>query len=578
MKRGNRFVIQDFKGSTKMLRECFALVVMNVVLLQGFIFSAPSGRAAEALQSSSDSPPARVLLDHQDAEFAPGEVLVKYKASIHSLAMSEMEQKTQLMLLSHNDSIGVYHYEIHSTKNVLDVVAELSNDPLIEFAQPNYYYHLDIVPDDPFYANFRSEDGSLYPNSLQRWIYNGIGANKNINGEAAWELTTGRPDVVIAVIDSGILLNHPDLAPNIWRNPGEIPGNGIDDDGNGFVDDVNGWDFRGNVHKGRSQPDNDPNPDLGDGLDDDNSKGPDDNTFHGTFVAGVVGAPGNDGKGVAGVCWHCQLMALKVFTDDGFATDADIADAVTYAANHGAAVINMSLNGSAPSPVQRRAVNFAHAQGVVIVAAAGNENSSKVRFPAGFEHVIAAGASDYAGDFPFTVNGQPVIPDINGRASFSEFGPGAVDVVAPGYAYGTTVLSVADQQLGMGRAGDAQYRFGRGTSFSTPLIAGLAALMISRTKDLGLSISNDQVEDIIQNTAVDLPDDPDDDPNAGSNWDGHGRINMRAALNAVASQLRAGARPTPDPNHRTIGQTPRQIEVSSSTFPQAPLLTRSATR
>jgi subtilisin family serine protease len=455
-------------------------------------------------------------------------VLVKYKTLVKTSVVRSVEQKLRLTFLSHNVAIKVYRYKVASHRDVFEVVAELSSDPAVEFAEPNYYHYLNITPNDPFYANFRTSDGRTFPSSLQRWVYHGVDTHRNVNGEAAWDLTTGRNDVVIAIVDTGIDLDHPDLAPNIWRNPGEVPDNGIDDDGNSFIDDVHGWDFRGNTHGDFSEPDNDPNPDLGDGLDNDRNGTADDATFHGTFVAGIAGARGNDSVGIAGACWHCQLMALKVFTDDGGANSMDIADAIIYAANNGADVINLSFGGCRASLTLRNAINFAHAHGVVVVAAAGNDNSAELNFPASFDHVISVGASDWGGDYPIGIT-----PDMDGRAEFSQFGPDAVDVVAPGVVASTSVLSVADERKGKGRAGDPTFDISGGTSFSAPLVAGLAALVISRAKNLNLSITNDQVESIIQNTAVDLPDDPDDSPDGGPNWDSRGCVDMLAALNTV---------------------------------------------
>jgi subtilisin family serine protease len=503
--------------------------------------------------------------------FVPGEVLVKYKTAKTSAAKA-VEQNFQLMARSYNTEIGVYRYQLPLGREVFDQVAELSQNPAVEFAEPNYYRYHNVNPNDPFYANFRTQAGGTYPNSLQRWVYNGIGSNKNVNGEAAWDLTTGRPDVVIAIIDSGVKLDHPDLAPNIWRNPGETPGNGRDDDGNGFIDDINGWDFRGNSYD-RSEPDNDPNPDLGDGKDNDESGAADDSVTHGTFVAGVAGARGNDSLGVAGTCWNCKLMALKVFTDDGGAADSDIADAITYAANNGAAVINLSLGGEEPAQVTRDAVNFAHSRGVVIVAAAGNANVPTPSYPAAYDHVISVGATNYAGDFPTDYAEEP---DIDGRASFSQFGPAAVDVVAPGILASTSVLTVADQQNGAGPAGTPILDLLPGTSFSSPLVAGLAGLIVSHAKAMNIAIANDQVENIIQSTAVDLPDDPDDMPDGGPNWDGRGRVNLLAALQAVRGggpppggdtvMLTSGVPvmgsiPAPQPGSGLLGQTQYTIQV-----------------
>lgn len=551
------------------LKRWLGLMVTSLMFLQGFGLPVQSGWAQEATSPFKLNLLQRAWsTNSQRPTFVPGEVLVKYKSSAKASAVESVEQKFQLTRSSYNWSLSVVRYKIPSTQGVLEMATALSNDPAVEFAEPNFYRSLHITPNDPLYANVRLQ-GTTFPNSLQRWVYNGVGANRNVNGEAAWDLTTGRPDVVVAIIDSGVLLSHPDLQPNIWRNPGEIPRNARDDDGNGFIDDVNGWDFRGHTHDGTSHPDNDPNPDVGDGLDNDRNGAPDDAAFHGTFVAGIVGARGNDGVGIAGTSWNCQLMALKVFTDDGLASAQDITDAITYAATNGAAVINLSLGSTQPSQTERLAIEFAHDRDVLVVASAGNDNTSEPNFPASFDHVISVGASDYAGDLPINI---PV--DINGRASFSQFGPAAVDVVAPGIVASTTVITTADQQNGEGIAGDPSFNLSGGTSFSGPLVAGLAALVISRARALNLAITNDQVEDIIQTTTVDLPDDPDDSPDAGPDWDGRGRVDMRAVLNAVTGGppsgntvvLRSGvpvmgSLPAPPPGQAVLGDTQYSIQV-----------------
>ncbi|MCI0585738.1 MAG: S8 family serine peptidase [Planctomycetes bacterium] len=443
--------------------------------------------------------------------FARDEILVRYKAGLGatSAAVLEVEASRGLTRKGANASIGVHRYRLPDGLPVADALRDLRRNPAVESVEPNWIYYLDAVPNDPFYDNYQAN-----PTDLQRWYFAGIGGDTNLHAEPAWDLTTGRSDVVIAMVDSGIDLDHPDLAANIWTNPGEVPGNGVDDDGNGFADDMNGWDFRGD--------DNNPNPDLGDGIDNDGVGGPDSNTFHGTFSASCAGAVSNNGVGAAGAAWGCRLMAVKIFTDDGGAFVSDIADAITYAAANGAEVINMSFGGGFSSTVQT-AVNFAWSQGAVQCASAGNGNSSSTQFPASLAHVISVGASDSGSIFG---GGSG---DIDGRASFSQFGTSAVDVVAPGDdLVGAAVLSVAD-----GNPGAPAYFIASGTSFSCPLVSGLAALVISRARDLASTIDNDSVETILQTTAVDMPDDPNDVPNAGAAWDNHGRVDFLAAVQAV---------------------------------------------
>jgi subtilisin family serine protease len=453
--------------------------------------------------------------EHVDTRspFVKDEILVLYEGGLPpgDSRVLALEGELGLEPRGFEPVLRVHRYGVPAEITVADAIRGLGHRPPVQRVEANAVYFLVAVPNDPFY------DDVGFPTDLQKWVFDGLGPDRNLDGEAAWDLTVGNADVVIAIIDSGIDLDHPDLAANIFVHPGEIAANGIDDDGNGFVDDVNGYDFR--------SLDADPNPDLGNGIDDDGFGGPDSNVFHGTFAASCAGAVGNNAVGVAGAAWICRLMALKVFTDDGGASSFDIAQAVVYAANEGAHVINMSMGGPSFSGTLQDAVDFAHAEGLVVIASAGNGNDDVPMFPASLNHVISVGASDSGS----VINGGS--GDIDGRAAFSQFGPAAVDVVAPGvHIAGASVGSVAD-----GSPGVPLFSVASGTSFSAPLVAGLAALILSRAADLAVVLSPDDVEAIIFATAVDLPDDPGDAPDGGADWDGNGRVEFLAALLAVES-------------------------------------------
>ena len=467
----------------------------------------------------------------------PGELLVQFATNVSSSQVNNLGTEQGYSVLDATLPLSVYKIKVQGDLN--ETWQSLVDSPGVLSVQPNYY-HTWNFPDDPHYDDgqlIRSEADS---NDFQRWY---LGPNL-LNAEAAWDITTGRPDVIIAVIDTGVDLDHPDLAANIWVNPGEVPQNGLDDDGNGFVDDVNGWDFCGTSFFQDFGPfigvvctgqDNDPNPDLGDGVDNNQNGLADENTGRGTGVAGVAAAVGNNGFGVAGAAWSVTIMPLKIFAEEGSADTASVINAINYAAANGADIINLSLGFSANeacpviSPLEEAAIAAAISGGAVVVAAGGNNNSSDPSTPASCTGVISVGASDHDSTFNVNVTGNPKDPD--GRASFSSFGP-SIDVVAPGVALTTTnVASKADElQSGFTVGNSLILLDANGTSFSAPLVTGLAALVMSAAKDQGGKLTPAEVQSIIIGTATDLPDDPDDSPDAGVDWDGAGMVNFQAAV------------------------------------------------
>ena len=251
---------------------------------------------------------------------------------------------------------------------------------------------------------------------------------------AAWATTVGG-NVAVAVLDSGIDVSHPDLAANVWTNPGEQAGNGRDDDGNGFVDDVNGADV---VNR-------DGHPADGNG--------------HGTAVAGVIGARGANGTGIAGVAWRVRLMPVKVLDDSGWGTTATVIAGLEYALSEGARVVNMSLNGPDASVALEETIRQAEARGVLVVTSAGNDGLDRDRVPsypasAASPAVVAVASSSYGG----------------GLARASAYGRTSVDIAAPG-----------DEVLTTDRLG--RYGVRSGTSFAAAYVSGGAALLASARPD-----------------------------------------------------------------------------------------------
>jgi subtilisin family serine protease len=448
--------------------------------------------------------------------YVQGQIIVRFRSGIpHHRQDQLVEELGGHVLRTLDAHRGEYLVALPGGLSVPAAAEQFARLQEVDFAEPNILHYINDVPNDALYASY---DNS--PTDLQRWYFDGIGSDHNLNAEAAWSVTKGSRDILIAVIDTGVALRHPDLAGNIWTHPGEIAGNGVDDDGNGFVDDVHGWDFYND--------DNNPNPDLGDGISGDR------NVFHGTFVAGCAAAVSDNGIGVAGACWYCQIMPLKVFTNTGGAPSSAITEAIHYAVGHGANVINMSFGSSIPSKAIRGAVQEASVKGIILVAAAGNGNSKKRSYPAGFPGVIAVGGSGSGS----ARGGSPAV--MRERASFSQYGPKAVDVVAPAVdIVSTAVLSLNDEMLGHGKAGDFSYFYGNGTSFASPLVAGEAGLLLSRAHELGLDgcVSSATIERIILTATTDLGDDAADNPDGGARWAGHGRVDFFAAVRQIGPQL-----------------------------------------
>lgn len=340
----------------------------------------------------------------------------------------------------------VYKLTFPAGADLERLVADYSSNPDVVYAEPDYAFEFDGTPDDPSFG--------------QQWYLHNTGqyvlADADIDAPEAWDIITGTETIVIAVVDTGIDRDHPDLDEHIWFNPGETPGDGIDNDGNGYVDDVWGWNWVSDA----SDPD-DYEPDD-----------PRDDNGHGTHVAGIAAAETNNKPvptGVAGVCWNCRVMALKAFESNGVGTTSDIVQAIDYAAGKGADVINMSFGSYAESLLLEDTLAAAYGA-ATLVAAAGNYGmnralATKPYYPASYPYVLGVGATD-AG----CVERDPVTLDCllvaEHRASFSNYGINA-DVGAPGVSILSTFRGDETASLS-------------GTSMAAPIVSGLAALLLSQ--------------------------------------------------------------------------------------------------
>ena len=296
----------------------------------------------------------------------------------------------------------------------------------------------------------------------------------------AWDIQQGSSTVIVAILDSGANINHPEFAGRIWENPGEVA-DGTDSDGNGYIDDLNGWDF--------AYDSNNLNDVLG----------------HGTNVSGIIGEQGNNNMGYAGVDWNCKLMNIKVLEDNGYGLYTWWADGIYYAIDNGARVINMSLGGSGPSNLLEDAINFAYNNNVTVVVSNGNQNSV-IQYPARYLNSIAVGATN---------------PEDNRANPFhwgggSNFGP-EIDIVAPG-----------DRVYGLHPTSNTDYSwFWSGTSQAAPHVSGVVSLLLAENP----ALTPAQIRTILRNSADDQVGLPSEDTPGFDIYYGYGRLNAENALN-----------------------------------------------
>jgi len=325
-----------------------------------------------------------------------------------------------------------YRLKLNDRQDINEVISILKSDPTVNYAEPNYvFYAIDLIPDDPIYQ------------AGAQWHLDTIG------GPAAWSITTSDTNQVIGILDTGIDLNHPDLEANIWINRDEVPGNGIDDDNNGFIDDHRGWDF----------------------VNDDNF--PDDDNSHGTHVSGIVAAVSNNTTGVAGVAWNARLMALKMLQSSGQGNAADFAEAIQYAAENGATVINMSVGSYAESFAVKAALEYAYSS-ASLVASAGNDFYNldmAPMYPACYSYVLGVESSDFYNELAFFSNF-----DIDGPVTSTFPQLYNYEVRAPGLAIYSTFPNGGYHAL-------------TGTSMSAPIVSGSVALLKSHFP----GISNEKI-------------------------------------------------------------------------------------
>ncbi|RJQ43721.1 MAG: hypothetical protein C4538_11605 [Nitrospiraceae bacterium] len=365
-----------------------------------------------------------VLSNESSAEYVPGEVLVKFRHGTDPVIMNRLHKGIGSVRKKDFSGIRMHQVKLPDTLSVQEAVEAYKSDPDVEYAEPNYIIRISTVPDDTYFSN-------LWGLNNTGQIINAIDGtpDADIDAPEAWDLTTGSPDVVIAVIDTGVAYDHPDLAGNIWTNAGETDcSDGIDNDGNGYIDDCRGWDFVGN----------------------DNATM--DYNGHGTHVAGIIAATGNNADGVTGVLWNARIMPLRFMGVNGSGTTVDALSAILYANANSAHIINASWGGSGYSQSLKDALS---ASGAVVVCAAGNSgsnNDSSPFYPAGYDlpNIISVAATDH----------------LDALALYSNYGASSVDLAAPGSGIYSTIPVIS--------YGDSVTLYGEenfdGTSGALPLL------------------------------------------------------------------------------------------------------------
>src|SRR5918994_5225111 len=370
---------RGLRGRSRHLRVVGVAVVLTLIGA-----TAGSAASADTLRRFEAKPPVRTSI-HAQAAFVPGELLVRFEPGVGQVRRTEVLRAHGARAKAKLALSGLMLVRLDKVGGERAAASAMARERGVRYAEPNFIRRLNGLPNDPRFSSLWGLHSSL---------------DADIDGPEAWDLTFGSASVVVAVIDSGVAYGHPDLAPNIWMNPDEEDGNGVDDDGNGFVDDVRGWDF----------------------VQNDNA--PLDFNGHGTHVAGTIGAFGDDGYGVAGVAGNAKVMPLRAGDAYGGVSDDAALGAIAYACAQGAHVINASWGG--PGFSQALSDAIAACPDTLFVIAAGNggfdgegdDNDVEPIYPCNdaAENVLCVAAT-----------GQ------NDRlAPFSNFGLSSVDLAAPG--------------------------------------------------------------------------------------------------------------------------------------------------
>jgi subtilisin family serine protease len=432
--------------------------VVFAVATAALVSAGLAGAAAAPRISKGDA-------DALTAQWAPGTVLVKFRPSATRAEARSSLAARGAVSVERINAFGIDVVKLPPGLSVSRAVALFKTDRRVETVEPDFYRYFDALPNDTFKQH-------LWPleNTGQAHFFSGGGSatvtgsvDADLDVTEAWATETGQASTIIAVVDSGVHVLHPDLDGSLWTNPLDSTTNGIDEDDNGKIDDVHGWNFADN------------NNDL---LAPSARK----NFDHGTHVGGIIAAEANNATGVAGVCPGCKIMALRFMGDDGFMRLSDEVEAINYAKTHGAQIINASFGGVNWSNFEREAIRTS---GLLFVAAAGNgslDNDMKLfsgkkpvspSYPAAYDvaNILTVAASTHRDRYGYST---ACVLDGNTQSecAFTNWGRDSVDVAAPGVDILSTV------PVGTGNVGGSYEEFD-GTSMATPNVAGVAGFVKS---------------------------------------------------------------------------------------------------
>jgi thermitase len=445
------------------------------------------------------------------ADFVNNQLIVKFKSNIVNTSLRESPEEGTVFGLQQVDQLNiknnysgsekiykpygteelptnmqdVYLFSFSQGQDILSLIKQYMATGLFEYVEPNHIgngagaENIQLTPNDQYFYPYQW--GSYNDGTFSATGSPTAKAGADINMKCAWDITTGDTTTIVAIIDTGNKMDHPEFAGRIWKNRQEIAGNNTDDDSNGYKDDVQGWDF--------VNSDNNPADDHG----------------HGSNCASIIGCNGNNSSMFAGINWKCKLMILKSLNASNQCTEVNVVNAIKYAADKGAKVISMSFVFSS-APTMQNALDYAYNKGVVLVAGIGNDNNGTKYLPASGNHVIAVGSisADNTRSAPFPW----------GTSSGSNYG-NWISVVAPG-----NVIYSIDKSSNTGTTNFS------GTSQATPHVAGVASLLFA----VNPTISPDSVKKYIEKTAIDKVGRPSEDITGYDNYMGWGRVDACKAL------------------------------------------------